>query len=418
MPKPTLTIRIDDLAAGGDGVGRLSGKVCFVPRSVPGDVVEARTRKSNKKFSRLEIERVVEPGPGRIEPMCPHFEVCGGCQWQHIDYASQLQAKQRILLGALFGRDDPGVDVQMVASPNPFFYRGIARLHGDANSGALGFMKRQGNEVVGVDECPILDMTLGKTLSLLKRTLTPLATGRFEARLAASTDGPGLAITGFDSLPQDVYETARGLVSSGFAGVVADLDGMVSLLAGKERLSTAGVDGEALVEPIHSFGQANSGVNLEMGRTVTDWVEAGRFKRAVELFSGAGNLSVGLAPRVSRLATVELDAPACDAAKQNVRNRGLEDVTVHRGDALELYRSLGAKAELVVLDPPRTGHHELARALAKGKHQAILYVSCNPATLSRDIKELAGAGYVLKAARGFDMFPQTSHIEAAVLLER
>ena len=150
---------------------------------------------------------------------------------------------------------------------------------------------------------------------------------------------------------------------------------------------------------------------------VQSWIVQAKAAKTIELFAGSGNLSVSVAPHTKNLAVVERDQDAARTVEKNFKYRSQRGTTVHCGEALEVYHQIGDKYDVVVLDPPRTGHRDLVRAIARKKPRAVIYVSCNPATLARDLKELYSGGFKMKAACGFDMFPQTAHLEAAVYLE-
>jgi 23S rRNA (uracil1939-C5)-methyltransferase len=406
-------IEIEGLAAGGDGVGRVNGKVCFVPFSVTGDRLQIRIVQENRSLIRGEIVEIQNSGPGRRDPACPVFGICGGCTWLHVDEESQIEAKQRIL-GRALGLETVG----LLPSPKKLGYRKIARLHFDPVHGGLGFKKQKQKTIVDLKTCPILDPALNRAFAPLKEQLLPHVTGKAEIRIALGDNGLVVLLETDAPLPAEFYARGSELVPDPFAGLLVSVDGLRAAVAGSGRVAVAGIDGSPLDIPISSFGQANHGINKRLGQTVQGWIENGRYGRIIELFAGAGNLTMVLADSVRKVATVETDGEACRAARENLLLRGLKKVTVHHGDGLDIYRRLGDKFELVVLDPPRTGHRELAKALAHGKHQAVLYISCNPATLSRDLEELKKGGYKLTKAAGFDMFPQTAHIEAAVLMER
>jgi 23S rRNA (uracil1939-C5)-methyltransferase len=406
-------IEIEGLAAGGDGVGRIDGKACFVPFSAAGDRLQIRIVQENRSFLRAEIVDVQNPGPGRRAPTCPIFGICGGCAWLHVDEDSQIEAKQHILCRAL------GIEEVVVhPSPQKLGYRKIARLHFDPNQGWLGFRKQKNKSVVDLQTCPILAPDLNQVIAPLKEILLPHVNGQAEIRLALGDNGPVVLLETNEPLPSIFYAEGSELVPHPFSGLLVSVDGFRTVVAGSGQVPITGIDGDPLHIPISSFGQANHGINSLLGQTVSGWIKEGRYGNIMELFAGAGNLTMILADSVRTVAIAEMDEAACHAARENLSIRGLKKVTVHHGDGLEIYRRFGDKFELVVMDPPRTGHRQLAASLAHGKQRAVLYVSCNPATLSRDVEELKKGGYKLTKALGFDMFPQTAHIEAAVLMER
>ncbi len=416
MAQQSARITIERLAAGGDGIGHLDGKVCFVPWSAPGDHLIIRITNEKKRYSRGEITEILTPGVGRVQPKCGLFGQCGGCQWQHIAASTQQEAKQAILSQAL---DRPELD--FTPTGTPYAYRRQVRLHlntGRSTSPKVGFIRAGSRRIVQVTECPIMAPQLQCALTTLHRTLCPTIGGPATIRLAAGDAGAVVAVDCAAAPRRAFYQHAEALVPKSLAGVVAIVDGHRTVVAGTGDVVLSGSDGQSLCTPVTSFGQANEEANHHLGRTVDRWLGDRHFSNALELFAGAGNLTGVLATRIKQVTAVEWDTSACRALKENLHHRQLRGVTIEAGDALEHYRQLHRRFELVVLDPPRTGQLELARLMATGPHRAVLYISCNPATLSRDIGVLRRGGFHLTEAIGFDMFPQTSHIEAAVLLER
>lgn len=404
--------RIESLAAGGDGVCRLSSKVCFVPGGVPGDLLEIRIEKDGKKASRGRIERILEPSAHRREPGCSAFGMCGGCAWLHVSYGAQLEAKRGFVARAL------GMpDVEIAPSPAEMGYRRLARLHWDPARSALGFAAKGARSIVGIDRCQVLEPALSGCLPpLADGPLRELRTPA-EVRLSGGA-GEIVAAVEIGAIPSpEFYAAARQLVPASLKGIAVDADGFRGEI-GRPKLEGPGVDGRTMIEPAGGFGQANDGVNRELAATVGEWISGREPGVVLELFAGVGNLSVILAPLADKLVTVELDDRARACGEENMAARGHGHVRVVGGDALEEYGRHGKRARTVVLDPPRTGHRDLAREMARGDHHRIIYVSCDPATLGRDLAHLAEGGYSPVEARAFDMFPQTPHVEAAVLLEK
>lgn len=409
-------VRIDSLANGGDGIGRIEGKVCFVPYAAPGDLLKVRVVRENRKMVRAEIISVEEPGASRRESPCDLSGVCGGCQWLHISYEEQLRSKTGFLQRAV---GETPVDI--VGSPKELGYRSVARLHykpSAGREGILGFAQSGSRELVDVGHCPVLEPALNDCLPQLHHLLQTGVDHSLEVRFALGENGPVICFTSNEHLPGRFYKSFESVVPDIFAGVVVDLDGCKSVVSGEGTVTVEDGDGKPLDFPVGSFSQANSQINHQLSRTVREWAAELISKRAMELYAGAGNLTVMLAPVVAKLATAELDTDACTFARKNIASRNLKGVTIHTGDAFEVYRSHGKEADLIVLDPPRTGARLIASEMARARHRNILYVSCDMATLARDIAILREGGYKPVKARGFDMFPQTSHIESVVLCAR
>jgi 23S rRNA (uracil1939-C5)-methyltransferase len=385
-PGEALELRIEALAAGGDGVAHApDGRVVFVPFTAPGDRVRVAIGLRRARWMRGEVEALLEAGPGRTDPLCPLFGVCGGCDWQHLAYETQLEAKRAILRDAIERIAHLPVPERFAfhASPAPYGYRSRARVA--AEGGRVGFRRRRSHAVCSASRCPVLVPALDEPL----------------ARLAGSPPQP----TGEWEL------TAGSAGSTCLAGVpVRDSGAWVEIEAAGERLRiSAG-----------TFLQANQALREPLARAVVE--AAGSGALCLELFAGAGLFTLPLARRFERVVALEAHPGAVADLEENLAAAGLGEVEIVAQAAEDAFAS-GALAALrpdaVVLDPPRAGLEPAGReGLARLAAPRVVYVSCDPATLARDVAVLADRGYALVALEGFDLFPQTAHVEAVARLER
>jgi len=386
-PPPELVeIRIDSLAAGGDGVGHApDGRVVFVPFTAPGDRVRVAIGARRARWMRGEVSELIEPGPGRTDPLCPVFGVCGGCDWQHLAYPAQLEAKRTILRDAIerIARLPVPRRFEFHGSPRPYAYRSRARVA--AERGRVGFRRRRSHAVCTTSRCPVLVPALDEPL----------------AQLAARPPEPN-----------GEWELSAG---SGGSHCVARVP---------VRDSASWVEIEALGERLRvsagSFLQANEALREPLARTVVE--AAGSGTLCLELFAGAGLFSLPLARSFVRVVAVESHPGSVADLEDNLSSAGLGNVEIMAQSVEEAFES-GAFAPLrpdaVVLDPPRSGLEEPARdGLPLLGAPLVVYVSCDPATLARDVAVLADRGYELVSLDGFDLFPQTAHVEAVAVLRR
>jgi 23S rRNA (uracil1939-C5)-methyltransferase len=376
---------VDRLASGGDGVGRApDGRVTFVPFSAPGDRLRVRTTEARRRYLRASVIEMIAPGPSRAEPVCPVFGRCGGCSWQHLRYRAQLEAKRGILRDALtrIGKLAAAPEhIEMRASPADYGYRGRARVL--VEEGGVGFRHRRSRDLCITSRCPVLVSALDATLTELGRD-SQLARGEWQ--LAAG--------------------------DSGEVSLLAP-DGR-SLGEKKTRIRLAG-DSVAISAGV--FSQANVGLRADLADAVHE--AAGEGELALELFAGAGFLTLGLARRFRRVVAIESHPPAVRDLRDNLRAAGIDSVEV-RGVAVEdALRDASVKQlrpDVVVLDPPRSG---LPRGVASIlTADRVVYLSCDPATLARDLAALEESGFCLVRVTGFDLFPQTPHVEALAVAER
>jgi len=383
-------VEITSLAAGGEGVAReASGRVLFVRGAVPGDLVRARVVEPHKRFARAEIAELVRTSALRVEPRCRVHGECGGCGWQQIAYPAQLEAKRAILRDALVRvagvkLETLAAPVEIEPSPEPYGTRTRARLLW--SDGRVGYRRGRSHELVATSECPILAAPLARALARLA-TQPPRGGGELEL---ACGDDRGASISG--ARVPGFEERAITLTTPG---------------------------GEVAISP-GGFFQAHATLRRALAETVL--AHAGRGARALELYAGAGFFTLGLAARFADVIAVESEPRAADDLRANLARAGRTNVRVRVERAARALKSADVARlapELVVLDPPRTGVGEgEAAALAKLGARRIVYVSCDPATLARDARVALAAGYRLASCQGFDLFPQTPHLEALAVLEK
>jgi tRNA/tmRNA/rRNA uracil-C5-methylase (TrmA/RlmC/RlmD family) len=385
-----VEFEITEVAAGGDGVGRSpDGRVVFVPFTAPGDRVHVRITNSRPRFARGVVEALVEPSSQRTDPVCPVFGSCGGCAWQHIGYRTQLDAKIAIASAALqrIGRLSLPIPLAITPSESPYRYRSRSRVL--VSDGRVGYRRRRSHVLCATRRCPVLVEELDASLSELADH-PPSVDGEWELALGHGADRePPLARR--SSLP-------------------AERGPRLWLPVGEDRVGfSPGV-----------FVQANAGLIDVLAHAVSTAVGEGGL--AFDLFAGAGFLTLGLARRFESVLAVESNPTAARDLEFNLREAGVGNVRV----IAEPVEKVIGKGELenqrpdaIVLDPPRTGLPDgVAERLAVLAPERIAYLSCDPATLARDLSVLDHHGYRLSAVEAFDLFPQTPHVELLAVATR
>ena len=369
------SVRIDRLAAGGDGIGRLAdGCTVFVALTAPGDVARVRVFERRKRFARAELVELETSSSLRIEPRCEVFGRCGGCDWQHLSYEAQIEAKGAVVRDAItrIARLELPSDFVFHASPQEYRYRSRARLL--QQGGEIGFRRRGSHEMCSVRACPVLVPALEAKLGE-----AGLRTGEPELELAVGTVEP-------------------------HSGAVA---GCIEFEVAGDRLRIS--EG--------AFSQANALLLETLVESVMD--AAGGGAAVCELYAGAGLFTLGLSRVFTDVLAIEVNPRATRDLAFNLERAGRTNVQVL---TRAVDRALGhvrkAAPEVIVLDPPRSGLDAGAAAeLASLGARRIVYLSCDPATLARDIKAMAEGGFALVSLAGFDLFPQTAHVEALAVLE-
>ncbi len=432
MAEQEPTVTIEKLVQGGRGLARLGSQILFVRGAIPSETVSVAGGAIHKGVQDAAVTRVLVSSPDRVAPPCSVYEVCGGCQFQHIRYEAQLAQKREILretlarVGKLRIEEIPPV----VASPSPYGYRSTIRfaVFRQGAGFALGLHEQRTHQPVEASSCLLVpEATRGivqeVTRRLAEQHRLPLRIDALEVRRSVSFGSTLLALrTG-----PATREQARALL--GLFRDIPDIVGLV-ITAGKPGRWQRWVEGQdwiadRLDELIfrisdRSFMQANWLLNETLARTVTGWVAPAPGLRVLELYAGIGSFGLPLARRGALVTEVESNpyalADARYAAKTNhigrCRFRPLQAETmlesVHNGEY-----------DVALVDPPRAGlDRECLQALGRLDIPRILYLSCDAPTLARDLGRLSGDGYRLSRCQPFDMFPQTAHVETLVELAR
>jgi 23S rRNA (uracil1939-C5)-methyltransferase len=412
----TVVLDVTAMSHGPDAVARHDGRVVFVPHAAPGDRVRARVVTAHASYARAEIAHRCRPGASYREPPCPWVAECGGCPWQQVTYPAQLEAKARNVREALarIARVAARRELPIRAAPDEWEYRHRIRLHvGPERS--LGFRRARSHAIVEIGGCAIADPALSAVLPIARALVADLAVALDTIDLVANGRGGVVVVAaaGERASERDGETITRWLADTpAVAGV---------LLAGRGwerawRDTTIAVTPVAGLPPIHqrphAFSQVNPGANRLLVETVAGL--AAPAARVLDLFCGAGNLSLPLAHGGAEVVGVERSATSVADGRAAAAAAGL-DVRFEVAVADRFLRQQGlAGAELVVLDPPRGGAATVAEQLGRLRPARILYVSCDPATLARDVATLTRAGYAVDRLQAIDLFPQTEHVETVL----
>lgn len=408
--KPFLCeLRTTSMAPSGEAVGHWDDagdrRAVLVRGAAPNETVRVRLDRKTRP-ARGELVAVLESSAARTAPPCAHVDACGGCDWMHLTRASQREQHVALARG-LAG----GADVAFHEAPRALGYRTRARLH--ARGGVVGYFGARSHEVVAVPSCAVLHPGLDAARASLGALLEG-ARGSGELQLALGAGGAPVAdVRWSGDLPPAAFgrfeAAARSGAWRGFS--VTCGDARRPAVIGDPTPWSVGADGAPLELAPGGFSQANDEVNGALGARVAELAEG---QRVVELYAGAGNLTVLLARRAA-VRAVEASEAACEAARRNLGVREL-DARVSCADAATFELPRGT--DLVVLDPPRTGAREAcARIAATRSVRRVVYVSCDRATLARDAAVLASA-FRVASVDVFEMFPHTSHAETVVTFVR
>lgn len=397
-----IDLDVLDFTFGGDAFGRMAdGKPVFVPFAIPGERVRVRIPSERKDYNIGELVEVLTLSPRRITPRCRHFGVCGGCHYQHLTYAHQLEVKQKIVVDQMrrIGKMEAPPVSPIIPSPAEWNYRNTMQFH-LSPTGRPGFRVTRGARVVEVQECYLPLPELGELWPNLD--IDPSA-GIDRVMLRAGSDGELLAgLEGeWEKPPELELDFPLSLHYLGRGGDY--------LMAG-DAYSIMSVNGVDFAVSPRSFFQVNLPQAEAMVKYVLENCDITPESTVLDLYCGVGLFSAFLVPRVRQLVGVELSESACNDFALNLDAH--ENVALYVGKVEDVVSALDVQPDLVILDPPRAGlDRRVVEYLKDIAPPQVIYVSCDPSTLARDCKRLVDCGFKVESIQPFDLFPQTYHVE-------
>lgn len=380
-----LQVVFTDIAPQGDALARHDGEVVFAAGGIPGEEAVVVAKRGRRRFYTGSVAELVRGSPHRVEPRCPRFGVCSGCQWQHIDYPYQLELKRGMVQRQMRERggfSEPPV-LATLPAPAPWHYRNHARFTEDGE-GRLGFVRKDSRDFVHIDQCHIMHPWINETLASLQGKCA--GSHQVALRYGVNTGSwliqPKLGDADI-ATGQPYYEE--------------------ELLGRRFRISSP------------SFFQVNTAQAERLFRVVADSLRLSGGETVVDVFAGVGTFAALLSPLAGRVIAVEESAAAEKDAAVNIE--GLSNIEWVKGRAEDALAEIAGAPQAAILDPPRTGcHRRTLDSLVRLAPRRIAYVSCDPFTLARDLRALCDGGYRLQSIRPVDMFPHTYHVECVATL--
>jgi 23S rRNA (uracil1939-C5)-methyltransferase len=419
-----VRITVDTLTHGPYGLGRHHGKVILVPGTAPGDVADIRITEDRKHYAVGELVSLIEPGQSRTTPPCPYAGRCGGCSWQHIDYETQLSSKEKNVADALARTAQlSGFEMLPILQGSPpYHYRRRIRLH-IAGTEGIGFRRLLSHDIVPIENCLIAQNPINTHMALARQWVGELKTHLTSIEILETHDTQVVLV---GRAARDFRQNDERACRE-FCRARTDLAGIVLSGAGwrhhwgEDQIAYSLSDGIHLRIDADAFSQVNARGNLLLLEELLTWANLREQDRVLELYSGAGNITLPIARRAGQVVAIEAHEGLVRNGRRNSRRNGLNNIEwrcqkARSGvsDLVETHDSF----QTIVMNPPRSGAKDVVRNVIRLNARRIFYVACDPATMARDIGQLCELGYDVERIRPIDLFPQTHHVEVLIELRR
>lgn len=409
---------VDSISHAGEGVARIDGKATFIPFSIPGETVAIKINEEKKSYQRAELENIIKPSPDRTEPPCPYYYKCGGCSYQHVDYARQLNLKRQVVEETL--KRIGGIDIEVnptIGMETPWRYRNKVEWHTGNESGkpALGYYINNSHILLNVDDCLLISREMQDYSCYLKQHWQELRIPEeCEIILRQSSSGQLMIIfNGAGSSEINFAQMLNGYEATSVYSIDQDV---TRLHYGDTRLEEKLGAITFEISP-QAFFQVNNIQNEKMLAIIKDYAQLRRSDTVLDAYCGTGSIALSIARSVNKVVGVESFKASVKDAKRNAYTNQITNCRFIKGNCEDIIPKLEEDFDVVILDPPRSGcKKELLRAVINKSPRTIIYVSCDPSTLARDLALFKNTTYVAKQVQPIDMFPWTHHVEVVTLL--
>jgi 23S rRNA (uracil-5-)-methyltransferase RumA len=441
--KQTFPLTIKRLGINGEGVGYFKKQVVFVPGALPGEEVVVEATKIHPKFAEAKIKKIRIKSPHRVKPLCPVYDLCGGCQLQHLDYQQQLKEKRDIVLQSLERHTKLNLEKldirDTIGMENPWGYRNKSSFQVGEKAGKVlaGLYGLNSHQLINIEQCAVQHSQTNEATAAVKRILEELQISIYNektkkgivrtivTRVGVQTgELQVVLITSQKELPQkDVIIAEIQKMLPNVKSIVQNINGnKTSLIFGEETLPLAGEDfiqetlGDLQFElSARTFFQLNPTQTIKLYDEVKEAAQLTGTEKVVDAYCGVGTIGLWLADQAKEVRGMDVIPESIEDAKKNAKRHGFTNTKYVPGKAEEIlpkWVKKGWKPDVIVVDPPRTGlDKQLLQTILQVEAEKVIYVSCNPSTLARDIETLSKK-YHVEYIQPVDMFPQTAHVEA------
>lgn len=416
--KTVIELKVDTPAYGAVSIGRWKGKIVFIKNAIPGETVEAVLEEEKRDYYMASAVKILDASPDRIEPTCKYFGLCGGCQLQYITYDRQVRLKEEVLTNCIKRLAKTEINISEPLLYDKYWnyrYRGQFKV----SQGKTGFYREKTRDVVDIDDCPLMTPEIKEYFLKAKRLITDfgikeihISYGSYATAFIKASTYHSYLNKGKVGGAASLDKLAKMLMDSGFCGIVID-SGTKIFKYGSPYI-TLDLEGMRYTISPMSFFQSHWKLNQRVVRFIKERLQHLNGKKVLDLYSGAGNFSLPVAKDADEIIAVEENPYAIEDGKRNLKINGIKNYRfIHSSiEALQIKD----KVDILIVDPPRLGLTNAAtEKILAMMPERIAYVSCNPATLARDLRKLL-VKYSIESIRLIDFFPQTYHIESLVFL--
>ena len=396
-----MDLSVTKLDHEGRGISRYNDKVCFIKKALPNELVSIKILNEKKNYIEAECTCIKEKSDIRINPICPYFDLCGGCNLMHIDYSNQLKYKENKVKEIIEKFTKESIKINEIIGSNELYYRNKITLH---VTNKLGLYEEESNSIIEIDKCYIVDNRINEIIERLKKINLD---GIYEIVLRYTLNNESMI----------VFKTSKDIVIKGFddiTSVIIYKDNQYKTIYGKDYIVEKMGDYEFIISP-DSFFQVNTKGAINLYDKVLEYV--GNSESLLDLYCGTGTIGIYLSKVCKNIIGIEINKYAIKDANENKKLNNIDNIEFMCGDSGKILKNLNKKFDTIVVDPPRSGLDNLAiEQLKKIKSNKIVYVSCNPITLARDLNLLKDLYNIIEITP-VDMFPNTSHVECVCVLK-
>jgi 23S rRNA (uracil1939-C5)-methyltransferase len=424
MKEISCVIKADFPIYGSYAIGRANGKVIHIKGAIPGETVEVRILEEKRDYSIASTVRVLEPSADRIQPECRYFGFCGGCHLQYIAYERQIALKEQVLSDCLkrIAKIDIALSKSITGDIWNYRHRGQFKVSCAEGGIITGFYREKTRDIVDVEYCPLMAEGINKFLSSVRELMKKserdfTCAGITEIHISLGDCAAALIKTSADKAFADTDKIASMFIDAGFSGVI--INSAKRLIKYGRPYVTLDLENIKYTVSSLSFFQSNWKLNLSVIKLIRDYLQPLKGRQVIDLYAGAGNFSLPFASEGAEVIAVEENTYAIEDGKRNLKTNRIKNCRFIRSGAGSVNRvsDFGEHVDVLIMDPPRQGiDNKVFAMIVKVLPENIVYISCNPATLSRDLKKLS-VKYRIDSIRMIDFFPQTYHIESVAFLK-